>query len=184
MSVKSATAFGLSSGLEPGMVLLNTTSFSGVASFSLAASTFSATYLNYRIVLNLDSVAASSELNMRMRASGSDNSSSNYIWARYGIQGSNGAFFSGGSGTSLGTTWNSVPVSGLYPVFQILDIFSPFSTDYNAGFNATGMYVDAVASNWATTTCSGVLSVNTSYDSMTFYGPTMTGVYSVYGYNK
>jgi len=157
---------------------------SGVSSFSLAANTFSATYLNYRIILQLDSVAASSELNMRMRASGTDNTSSNYLWGRYGTIGSSSAFNGGGSAAALTTTWNSVPVSGTYPAFQILDIFSPFSTDYNAGFNAQGIYVDAVASNWSPMSASGVLSVNTSYDSMTFYGFTATGVYSVYGYNK
>jgi hypothetical protein len=168
---------------KAGMVLLNTTSFSGVSSISLAANTFTANYLNYRITLQLDSTATSSELNVRMRASGTDNTSANYVWGRYGVNSANG-FAGAGSGGSLSTTWNSVPVSGTYPAFQILDIFSPFSTDYNTGFNAQGMYMDSVASNWNTSGVSGVLSVNTSYDSMTFYGPTVTGVYSVYGYNK
>jgi hypothetical protein len=185
MSVKSFKTSGVGVDLAPkGLVLLNTTSFSGVSSFSLAANTFSATYLNYRIFLQLDSTAASSELNARMRASGTDNTSANYIWGRYGNVGANNSFANGGTLTTLGTTWNVVPVSGTYPAFQVLDIFSPFSTDYHAGFNAIGMYVDAVASNWSPLTASGVLSVNTSYDSMTFYGPTVTGVYSVYGYNK
>jgi hypothetical protein len=167
-----------------GLTLINTTSFSGVSSFSLAANTFSSTYLNYKIILNLDITATSSELNMRMRASGTDNTSANYVYARHGVKGENNSAYLNGSGTSLATSWLSIPVSGTYPAFQVIDIISPFSTDYHTGFNVTGMYVDSVASNYCAATGSGILSVNTSYDSMTIYSPTMTGVYSVYGYNK
>ena len=165
-----------------GLTLISTTSFSGVTSVSLPAATFSATYLNYRLLLNLDITVNSSEISMRMRASGTDNTSSNYVWGRYGVNSAN-TFNGTGSGGALETAWKSVPVSGLYPAFQSIDILSPFSTDFHAGFNAQGVYVDAVASNWMAGGAGGVLSVNTSYDSFTFSGPTMTGRYSVYGYN-
>ncbi len=185
MSVKSFKTSGVGVDLAPkGLVLINTTSFSGVSSISLPAATFSATYLNYRIFLQMDTTAASSELDVRMRASGADNSSSNYAWARYGAVGSTGGFTGSSSQTTLDNKWRTSAVSGTFPAFQVLDIFSPFSTDFNAGFSANGIYVDAIASNWTPITATGILSVNTSYDSMTFYGPTMTGVYSVYGYNK
>ena len=48
MGVKSAMARGLSSGLEPAMVLLNTTSFSGVASQSID-NVFTSSYKSYMI---------------------------------------------------------------------------------------------------------------------------------------
>ena len=38
---------------KAGMVLLNTTSFSGVTSVSLPASTFTSTYTNYKILMKL-----------------------------------------------------------------------------------------------------------------------------------
>jgi len=77
MSVKSATAFGLSSGLEPGMVLLNTTSFSAVSSQSVN-DVFSATYENYMVVLNVLSSASDNIIRLRLRASGTDASGSDY----------------------------------------------------------------------------------------------------------
>jgi hypothetical protein len=54
-----------------GLTLINTTSFSGVSSFSLAANTFSSAYQNYFVqgVLYVDNAA-----NFRLRAAGSDNS--------------------------------------------------------------------------------------------------------------
>ncbi len=170
---------------KAGLVLLNTTSFSGVTSFSLAANTFSATYLNYRILIQLDSTANSAEFDIRARASGTDNTSSNYVSVRYG-NGPTNTFQGSTSGTSLTTFFRSVPVSGTYPSFQVFDILSPFSTDFNLGYLSQGFYLDAVASNWVVANSGGSLSVNTSYDSLTFFttsATNMTGKYSVYGYN-
>jgi len=59
---------------KSGLVLLNTTSFSGVSSISLPANTFTSTYQHYFIqaIFYCDS-----SVNIRMRAAGSDNSTAN-----------------------------------------------------------------------------------------------------------
>jgi hypothetical protein len=49
MSVKSATAFGLASGLEPAIVLLGTQTFTTASSVSLPTNTFTPTYDNYQL---------------------------------------------------------------------------------------------------------------------------------------
>jgi hypothetical protein len=56
---------------KAGMVLLNTTSFSGVSSISLAANTFSSTYQFYYLQ---GIFVADSTVSVRLRAAGSDNS--------------------------------------------------------------------------------------------------------------
>jgi hypothetical protein len=61
-----------------GLTLINTTSFSGVASVSVPNSTFSATYTNYKIVTNIQSASGQVELFFRMRASGTDATGANY----------------------------------------------------------------------------------------------------------
>jgi hypothetical protein len=61
-----------------GLTLINTTSFSGVASVSVPNGTFSATYTNYQIVTNVQSATSQVELLFRMRASGTDASGANY----------------------------------------------------------------------------------------------------------
>ena len=57
---------------KAGMVLLNTTSFSGVASFSFPASSFSATYDMYTIKIYATAVTTAA-LDFRLRAAGADN---------------------------------------------------------------------------------------------------------------
>jgi hypothetical protein len=169
---------------KAGMVLLNTTSFSAVASVSLAASTFSATYDNYRIIINHDSSTAAIGADMRLRAAGTDNTSANYTYAN--LLGSQAAAFVGGSnGTgALATSWGLVPISGTYSSTTIMDIFLPFSSSFQTNYVATTFYFDSLA-NYRTGLSAGASSVTTSYDSLTFYvGGTMSGSYSVYGYNK
>lgn len=61
-----------------GMTLINTTSFSAVASVSVPNGTFSSTYTNYKIVTNIQSATGQVELLFRMRASGTDASGANY----------------------------------------------------------------------------------------------------------
>ena len=60
-----------------GLTLINTTSFSGVTSQSLN-NVFSATYRNYRVVIDYVPATTSGVFSLRMRASGADNSTSNY----------------------------------------------------------------------------------------------------------
>ena len=60
---------------KSGLVLLNTTSFTAVASQSIN-DVFSATYDFYRIIGNLTGSAAAADLSFRLRVSGADNSSS------------------------------------------------------------------------------------------------------------
>ena len=61
---------------KAGMVLLNTTSFSGVASQSMPASTFTSTYKNYMAILNV-SADSNRSLSMQFR-SGSTNKATGY----------------------------------------------------------------------------------------------------------
>ena len=66
-------AFGLSSGLEPGLVLLNTTDFTGVPSQSIN-DVFSATYNNYLIVIDdlIRNTGGALDIYLRLRVSGTD----------------------------------------------------------------------------------------------------------------
>ena len=76
---------------KAGMVLLNTTSFSGVSSFSLAADTFTTTYENYKILLTVSGTSADSGINIRLRAAGVDTTSNNYFYANMAFRSNNTA---------------------------------------------------------------------------------------------
>lgn len=164
---------------------LGTVTFSGASAVSLNG-VFSSIYTNYRIIIMLDASAASAEFDMRMRVSGSDNSSSNYTWIRYGANGVNGNFSSSGSGTSLSTFFRLAPISGTYSTGSIIDVIAPFDSSYHTTVFNQGGYMDTLASNWFMGNMGGNMSVTTSYDGFTIFPNTgnLTGTVSVYGYTK
>ena len=82
MGVKLASARGLNSIFEPGLVLLNTQTFSAASTISFPDNTFTAAYNAYSFVLN---VTGSTAVNVRarLRANGVDNYSANYNRANW-----------------------------------------------------------------------------------------------------
>ena len=88
MSVKSATAFGLTSGLKPGLVLLTTQTFSGAATHSFgsdASPIFTSVYANYKIILsNLNGETAVRAFSMRLRANTTDFTGANHQFQKLG----------------------------------------------------------------------------------------------------
>jgi hypothetical protein len=68
-----------------GLVLLNTTSFSGVTSVSLPADTFTSTYENYRIIYKFTPVN-SDVVFARLRAAGVDATAAQYNPATFFVR--------------------------------------------------------------------------------------------------
>jgi hypothetical protein len=166
---------------KAGMVLLNTTSFSAVSSMSFPNNTLSATYEYYKVIIDLTASSATS-LFWRGRAAGSDNSSSNYMWMK-GLYNSNstpGSSFGGSGGL---TTWGTIgDVSG--SSICTADFVGLFATQKAAQvFNSTK---EDGATGIAYTFGGSGMSVTTSYDSISILtsSGTMTGMASIYGYNK
>jgi len=157
---------------KAGMVLLNTTSFSGVASQSFN-DVFSATYNNYLIRGDIDDTSGAGA-NFRLRVGGSDNSSSNYRYSRIYIGNTNATGLTGESNqTSTGFLLGDLSTqTGI----EIL-LFSPFLTKlttFRQGLN-----------NDYSVTTSGTMTVTTSYTGFTIvFGSSATGELSVYGFNK
>jgi len=152
-------------------------SFSGVSSISLNDA-FSATYRNYRIVLNHTNSSEAGIL-MRLRVSGSDNSSANYGRVRF----NNRAGSSGSTGGNTETAWLVNSGSNARKGNSVIDVSDTFTTE-----NAS--YVSLGSSNNGTNTygdfCAGNMSVTTSYTGFTFFPEatsTITGSLSIYGYN-
>ena len=73
--IKGAGASASASGLT----LISNTAFTTQSSVSLAANTFSATYTNYKIILDITAFSASNTFIFRARAAGSDYSGNQYF---------------------------------------------------------------------------------------------------------
>lgn len=169
---------------SPGSALITTASFTTSAAVNVN-SCFSATYDHYLVVLNVSSTSSfgtGSPL-LRLRASTTDNSSSNY------------AFTGGFVGTSAGTSMSLQRSNGLVTSFQFdygaiqgiaanIRFIAPFLTQRTA---INSQCASALASN-ETTFCNinGTMSVTTSYDGFSIIPPagTITGTLSVYGMAK
>jgi hypothetical protein len=177
--VPSSVAVGSGTGSSD---TLGTVTFSGASSISLN-SCLSSTYSNYRIILNITSFSANNYPMLRLRSGTTDNSSTNYN-AAFIERASTNATVSGYAGSSstgfqLGYTVNNGN-------FNVLDLFSPFETDYTGYFNLSTSKNATVSSPNYVEYKAGTMSVTTSYDGLSIVAGsgTLTGTLSIYGYTK
>lgn len=147
--------------------------FSSVASVSTAASTFTATYANYLVLVDITSVSTTLDVLMRLRT-GSTDASASYWWTITG-----GTSTSATNTTSIQILDNVNTVTVSYGGSVQMTVFNP---ELARNTNVTGtVWSEAPAYN-------GVLGAGlyttTSYDALTFLTSTgtMSGNYRVYGY--
>jgi hypothetical protein len=163
----------------------NTTTFSGVSSISLNG-VFSADYDNYRIVLQITNGSASDvEISLRMRASGSDNSTSNYRYGFLGGRTSDGnVSCAAGNGVTqflLGKT----PSGGGNPRLAAgLDFFAPQISSITGLVGSS--FRMANGTEFFGSAGGGIFDATTQFDGFSLFpaSGTITGSVSVYGYRK
>jgi len=160
----------------PGLVKLNTTSFSAVSSQAIS-NVFSSTYDNYKVELVITANSAGPNIQLRFRDSGGDVST-----ALYGYRVKNfSSLGSGSDGDVQGRTQTLALLTpqGLGDTYgTTLDIFSPNLASKTMGVNngaveAGNYYLGAFAYN-ATTQFTGLSIISST--------GTITGKVSVYGY--
>jgi hypothetical protein len=168
---------------KAGMVLLNTTSFSAVASTSFAANTFTSTYTNYYLIVQLSSASANTSLRFRMRAAGSDDTGGNYAVA--GLSTRSDSATIGSSRDAIGlTSWYAGDYNSARPSTWFMDVTNP-----NVA-TQTLTNVRTITNDTSNTLFNyyhgGLHSQATAYDSMTIFPSTgtITGTYYIYGVNK
>jgi hypothetical protein len=159
---------------KAGMVLLNTTSFSGVASQSIST-VFSSTYDHYRIIGRVFG-DANRTIQWRIRSGSTDLTTSTYFFG--GIFVGSAASQTFGSDNNANATSNLVTyVSTDVGTFDMV-LYNPFGT-LRTGYTCNGQGRSA-------TYYAGLVDNTTSYDGITFLpnAGTITGEISIYGVNK
>lgn len=156
------------------------TAFTTAASVSLAASTFTSTYRNYRVIFQLSAASTTLTITSRLRASGTDSSSALYNQMSTGLTQVNTA--SNRAGDNL-TSWTIQPagVGGDYALS--LDVLNPQTTKAT---QIQGALTCDDAATFVGRSVNGIYNATTSYDAMSFIASTgtITGTYAVYGYSK
>jgi hypothetical protein len=167
-----ATVFGLPTG--SGLTLINTTTFSAVASQSFS-NVFTTTYDNYVIK---GQVRGSTNATMiwRIRSSTTDVTTGNYVFGGYSVGTlQSQAFTSENNVTSTSSTFGQT--DGSYGVLD-MTIYNPFKTDYTQAITGySGRWISYYGSN---------VNLTTSYDGITFLPNTgtITGSISIFGVQK
>jgi hypothetical protein len=162
-----------------GLVHINTSTFSTASSHSID-NCFSATYTNYKIVINLSAVTGSNiDFLVRLRVSSSD-ATTNYRTVRQFANGTSITVDTDPTGTD-DWTLGFITGTGTDVHSGTIDLFNPFSATTTNGLTSfNGEYGAAhylIACDWANTNA-------TSYDGITFFpaSGTISGTVSVYGY--
>ena len=161
-------------------VLLNTTSFSAVNSVSLPANTFSATYDNYRIIINVNSISSGGTTStLRFRASGTDASGSNYDFALHEFTTDNTNYI---AVNGVGTTSIRIGFANAGDIFNsIIDVFNPMKAlRTSCNIDSNRYYSTGVNGEKGF----GGIDLTTAYDSLTYFQNNMTGTIEAYGYNQ
>ena len=164
-----------------GLVLIASATFANPDTSVSFDNVFTSAYRNYRVVWNVSASQSSTTLDMRFRSSGSDNTTTGYVWlmaADYMSGGSYGSSSTGGQAVtsmSVGYKYNAYYSGGT------IDIFTPQLAE-DTGLLDFSIMVGTTLDR----TNGGACFVNTTqFDGFTLYSPSgwMTGKVSVYGYN-
>jgi hypothetical protein len=167
-----------------GLVLLNTTSFSGVA--SQAVNPFSATYDVYRLVINITACTADAVIYLKMRSGSTDASSDAYQIGRTTVTRTGTSGNVAQNDSTLG--WNiggvDFAIANNHAFGAVIDLHLPFAAD-DTVLNYVGHYAAADGSIIGSSGA-GVHFLATSYDGVNLIASAgnITGSISVYGYNK
>jgi hypothetical protein len=158
-----------------GLAHLATTSFSAVSAESLD-NIFTSTYDSYRLVFRIESKSTSASILLRFRASGTDNSNSEYAFGFIGrTPGTTTQIESNGTTAFILSSVNDQSQS------TSLDITSPF---LSARTHIHGTIIQRAGNTGLAG--GGQMLVTTSYDGFTLFPSTgnFTGYLSIYGYKK
>lgn len=180
LTISAAGTSTWSTPTTPGLVLLNTTSFTAVSSQPIN-SVFSASYRNYRILVTYTAASTDLQVNLRLRVGGVSNSTA----SSYESQGS----------SSISTTLSNFrdvqsylyisEIKGIYGdiASSTLDIMNPFETQ-KTKFHGQMTRVNS-ASAFGSITYNAYHNQAVSYDGIEILTSTgnVTGVVSIYGYN-
>ena len=163
-----------------GLAFITGTTFTTASTVSLPASTFSATYQNYRVTFNVTAASVdSSVINVRLRASGTDSSAASYSNA--GVTYLVGSSTIAAANILNGTAWQFTEFNSLDRNELILDVFSPqVAVDTHFVWDTYGRVSGSQGGGHG----NGEFRAATQFDSLTLFpgSGTITGNYKVYGY--
>jgi hypothetical protein len=164
-----------------GLVFVTGATFTTATTVSLPDSTFTSTYRNYKVIFQITGVTADADFSLRLRASGADNTTSNYD---YGFTGRGSA---GGTGAENGIVQTAFDLSESDTnarYYLDMDVLAPQVAAVTI-VSAQYGYLNKANTEWFGMSGGGVFRATTAFDALTFISSvasSITGIYRVYGY--
>jgi hypothetical protein len=165
-----------------GLVYITNTAFTTATSFSLPNDTFTGTYRNYKLIVQITGVTSDANFTLKLRAGGSDNSTAVYAYAMPGYT------YAGSASNSFAESQTSFVVgesdSSIVRYFLTMDIIAPqaaTNTYFTGSYNFLNKAATASVARLGNMQYAGA----TQFDSLSFISSvasSITGTYAVYGY--
>lgn len=160
-----------------GVAFISSTTFTNVASIGLPAGTFTTTYLNYRVFINLTASSTNQTLGMRVNAAGTAQTASSYFQQRQELNDRAEIEDSGTTSANINRVRNANVFGS-----NVIDIFQPADSTIVTAWTYTGNG-ETTTGNSSSTVGGGFYNVAAAHDGLTFFvGGTMSGVIRVYGF--
>jgi len=164
----------------PGLVYIAGASFSAVSSVSFPTNTFTSTYQNYKVTIQLTASSATQTLSMRVNSAGSAVSGSLYFQSRMELNAA-GSYLEIEDSSQTSVNINRVRGANILGN-NTFDVFNPADSTLVTSWTFTG-HGEAVSGNSSPTVGGGWYNSAASHDGLNFFvAGTMSGYYRVYGY--
>ena len=167
-----------------GLVYVTDSAFTAATSFSLPTGSFSSTYRNYKLIIQITAVTADADFTIRLRSSGVDNSSAVYAYAMPGYT------YAGIASNSFGESQTSFVVgesdNTIVRYFLTLDIIAP-QLATNTYVTGSYNFLNKAATASIARLGNMQFTSSTQFDSLSFISTvasSITGTYAVYGYRN
>jgi hypothetical protein len=164
------------------LTLIKADTFSGATTVSFPVNTFTSTYRNYKVLFVAD-CANTTIISLRLRAGGSDDTSSSYFGGGRFVTNTGGAFDITTNGADSLLLSFSVDTTSIQNVFD-MTLFAPqlaTRTEIVSGTTSANSAFGSVGGGLI----GGTMNTATQYDAATFISSTaggLSGYYRVYGY--
>ena len=154
-------------------------SFSAVASVSMAAGTFTSTYQNYLVMLQITANSTNQNISLRVNNAGTPRTAANYEGGKLDVSTAGTVAGTGG----LSTTSYNFATSGTNGLGGFgINVYSPLVATTKTSLSYTGMGLNNAVSTGASIFGGMQYSVAEANDGLTFFvGGTFTGNIRVYG---
>jgi hypothetical protein len=164
-----------------GLVFITGATFTAVTSFSLPQGTFSSNYANYKMNITLTACTSDADFTVRLRTSGTDNTSALYDYALLGLGTTTTSNSQSGGQTSF--AFGETDVANVRSIYNF-DIFNP-NLALRTSLLGSYAYVPKSPTDLIGRTGYWQFNGTTVFDSLSFISSvasSVSGTYRVYGY--